>query len=120
MLIQNPQLMIKNKTKFGVVFFIILLSILILIMKFLGFMDRTTNTYHEPLSWNEIYLNLPKYAIWLFIATLGVVQIGKEAEKIEKKNLDAARKRIEEREREEKKLEAENKDNDKTQISNNG
>jgi hypothetical protein len=103
----------KDIFKSGIITFISILLIFIFMFKFLGSTKRSTGAYYEPSSWFEIYLNLPLLTIGSFMLTVVYLWISKEGDKYDKRNLENARKRIEERERKEKELKSEDSENGK-------
>lgn len=108
-------MVIRNLKIFAIAFS----SFFILIIAFdkiFGYTDRFSTAYYEPLSWNEIYLNIPSLIIASIIVGLFSTILYNEAKKVEVKNLENARKRIEEKNKmkKEKKTESEkNKESEK-------
>lgn len=71
--------------------------------KFTGWKTKLNPAYHEPITWKEYFDELPELfitsvfvSVFLSIIFTGV---GMEVHKKQKKDIEAARKRIEERER---------------------
>lgn len=81
------------------VIFIVSFILFVLIDKIIGPGYRGNLFPGEKLSWHAIYVSFPKYLIISLIATIGVLQLLKEAQKIKEKNQENAKKRIEEKKR---------------------
>lgn len=92
----------KINYKIFIFYFFCFFIPIILAEKYTGYIDRFSTAYHEPISWNEIYLGIPRLIIFSLIVGLVMTLFHNEAKKTEDKNIENARKRIEERERLEK------------------
>jgi len=82
----------------------------ILIGHFFGIKIKGDLISQGPLSWSEIFQNLFVFIFAAILFTFFASKIYYDAQRIEKRDMDAARKRIEERERKEKE-ESQEKDN---------
>lgn len=92
----------RNNLKSGIIIFIFSLILFILVTKYLGHIDRFTTAYIEPTSWHAIYSNLLLFIIASLIITLVILQLIKKSNESKAKDIENARKRIEEREKEKK------------------
>lgn len=105
----------KNKAQF----YILTLSIFVILIigdRYIG-IKGVANLYPTyTYSWNEINNNILFYLWWALLISIPINYVFDWAIEADKKSIEDAKKRIEERERKEKKPEAENKENDKTQI----
>jgi len=97
----------KNKY-FPLAIFLISFVVYILGDRFMGQGYRGNLSHIESLTWKEISSNLPSYFIMSLLLTFIILQIIKQAKKVEAKNMDNARKRIEER-KEKKKMQKSDK-----------
>jgi len=88
----------ENRYSPLIVFFVIFLAF-VLGDRFLGNGYRGSLTPVESLTWKEIYSSIGEYLIISLLLTFGILQIIKKAKKVEAKNMENARKRIEEKER---------------------
>jgi uncharacterized membrane protein (DUF106 family) len=84
--------------------------VIIVLDKFFGYTDRFSTAYYEPLSWNEIFSNIPSLIIASIVVGLFSTVLYNEAKKVEAKNMENARKRIEEKERKEKGSKSDNQE----------
>lgn len=91
----------KSDIKNGVIIFIITFIIISLSILYSGFYDRRTMGYNEPLSWKEYLSDLPGLIIILLLSTVILVILIHHWEDQKQKDIEAARKRIEEREKKE-------------------
>ena len=82
--------------------FFVFFTVLVLSTKILGYTGRANLYSSEPLSWNEIYNNLPIYIIASIVFTFGFLKILKYASEQQKRDVENAKKSIEESERKEK------------------
>ena len=80
--------------------FILYFSIIVLVIKYTGFVNRFTTAYIEPYSWRQIITILPNIAIVSIIAGVFSTLLIEEGNKQKKKDMESARKRIEEKEKE--------------------
>ena len=80
--------------------FILYFSIIVLVIKYTGFVNRFTTAYIEPYSWSQIKTILPNIAIVSIIAGVFSTLLIEEGNKQKKKDMESARKRIEEKEKE--------------------
>jgi len=99
--------------KTGIYFFSLFFLLESIFDLFTGYSIRSTGAYVEPISWSEYFSTIPKLMVFAFILTivlLKIVQIGKATEK---RDIENAHKRIEEREKikKEKKSESSKKAN---------
>ena len=94
--------MTPRNLKIFTIAFLFFFIVIIVIDKFFGYTDRFSTAYYEPLSWNEVFLNIPTLIVASTIVGLFSMILYNEAKNMEAKNMENARKRIEERERKEK------------------
>ena len=102
------QIILKMKLKHFKTFiisFILYFSIIVLVYKYTGSVNRFTTAYIEPYSWSQIKTILPNIAIVSIIAGVFSTLLIEEGNKQKKKDMESARKRIEEKERERKEKE---------------
>ena len=90
----------RNNLKSGIAIFAFALILFIVASKYLGHIDRFTTAYIEPTSWQNIFSNLLLFIIASLIVTLILLQLIKKSNELKKKDIENARKRIEEREKE--------------------
>jgi mannitol-specific phosphotransferase system IIBC component len=89
----------RNNLKSGIIIFIFSLILFVLVTKYLGHIDRFTTAYIEPTSWHDIYSNILLFIIASLIITLTILQLIKKSNESKAKDIENARKRIEEREK---------------------
>lgn len=90
----------NNKIKyvrFGVIIYILLLVIFILVLKNWGYPARYELVHSSPFSWSDIYTTLPQTLLLILFITIFITTIYVQGDRIKQRELDAARKRIEER-----------------------
>ena len=85
-----------------IISFILYFSIIVLVIKYTGFVNRFTTAYNEPYSWRQIITILPNIAIVSLIVGVFTTLLIEEGNKQKEKDIESARKRIEEREKMEK------------------
>lgn len=103
----------RKKIKTGTFIFTFTLLLFILFDKYFGHINRFTTAFYEPSSWSEIYLKIPIYIVACLIMTIVILQILKQKEKMEEKNIDEARKRIEARKKITKEKKSKKSESDK-------
>lgn len=105
----------KNKTRL----FILTISLFVFLVignRYIG-IQGVANLYPTyKYSWVEIDSNILFYLFGSLVLAIPLNYILDRTKNAEMKSIEDAKKRIEERERKEKKLEAKNEENDKTQI----
>jgi len=82
--------------------FILFFSIIVFVLKYTGSVNRFTTAFIEPYSWSQIITILPNIAIASIIAGVFSTLLIEEGNKQKEKDMESARKRIEEREKMEK------------------
>lgn len=92
----------KSDIRNGVIIFIITFIIISLSILYFGFYDRRTMGYNEPLSWNEYLSHLPGLIIILLLSTAILVILIHHWEDQKQKEIESARKRIEDRKKNKK------------------
>ena len=97
----------KNKLKLSVLLFCLIFILFFVSTKITGNFGRT---YYGPISFKETIDKIPEMLIFSVFAVIIFNLIYGEVKKAEEKNIEAARKRIEEREKE-KKQKSENEEN---------
>ncbi len=88
--------------KFAFKFFVLSYVLLILVLKLYGHPTRYDPTRLGPLTWTEIYSEMPQNILYVFILTVVVTFVYSASKRDEKFRLEQARKRITEREMNEK------------------
>jgi hypothetical protein len=92
----------NHNLKIFIIAFLAFFFAIVAICKFTGFTNRFSSAYNESLSWYEVYLEIPKIIIGSLVAGFFSTIFYKNAERMDKKNINDARKRVEEREIKEK------------------
>ena len=92
----------KKKHAYFIVSFISWIILIVLLNKTLGNVYVANLYATEPLTWDEIIKNIPKYIIVSIALTCVIFYIYKSAQKDKEKREEEAMKRIEERKKKKK------------------
>jgi len=93
----------KKENRFTIFIFIFIIIILVAFSKLFGEANRWSNGPIESLTWSEVQSHALKYIFISALLTIISRYFYIEAEKQKEKDIDKARKRIADREKEEKK-----------------
>ena len=106
----------KNKLKLNILWFIEVFIFAFIKTKLTGDFGRIS---YGPISFKETIDKIPEMLVFSVIALIIFNLIYRELEKLEEKNIEAARKRIEEREKKEKEVKSTQNDPEKEEEENN-
>ena len=99
----------KNNFKVFIISSFCIFIAIIIVYKFTGYTDRFSTAFFESISWNEIYLEIPRLIVASLIFGFFFTLLYKDIKKKDEKDIENARKRIEERERNDKMRKDQNK-----------
>ncbi|MFZ4725708.1 MAG: hypothetical protein ACOYMD_09705 [Paludibacter sp.] len=88
----------RNKLKKNLLWFCFTFILLFLMMKFTGGLGRT---FHGSISFKETIARIPEILVFSVFAFIIFSLVNRETQKSEKKSIEMARKRLEEKEKKE-------------------